>query len=1331
MNAETKPKRRRGWLRWLALVAAAFILLVGGLGLAFQWGWFDAPVRNLVVARLSQLTGGQVELTGFHFNLFTLRADLKGLTIHGREPAGTPPLFHADSLIVGIQVDSFWGKKVSLRDVRAVRPDIHLRFNADGSSNLPILKPPKPDSLPLRERLFEFAIHHLELDDGTLLYNDVRVPLVAQGDNFNFALDWGQTPAGAPLYAGKLSWQDFTLVARRYLPAASDLSLKFSLTPDALQVDQLNFKLAHSSFDVQASIPSLAQPAVSFRYRGWLDLADIRVFLRKAQTPGGLVDFGGEGSFSSGEWRSTGHYAARDIGMEFQWFHSGGISSRGTYRIARGQLVVPDFEAHALDGAVNGQVSLKFKGLSFRADSHATGMKLATVLAAVDNPSFPIKPLHWDGIVQVDAVTTWSADFKHLESSGTSLWTAPADQIPGMVPATANLNYDYVTDRHMVTIRSSQIDTPAGRINMDGTLASEDSLLNVTADFRDLLPWNDFINRIRGLDAQPVTITGSATWLGRITGPITGPTFTGHTHIHDARYGSLYWDEVEGEIAYSPDGFKLSQAHASRGQSSAQIELALELDEWSFSQDAKWSFDADLARTPTDGLQQMFGWSYPVHGLLSGQFHMRGTHSSPQLTGLFDLAEVNAWGWTLDRARGGLTLDHTEVRITNADIRLTPLSGAHSPGILTGNFGYRFADANIGFDLTGAVIPIENIQSLQTPRLPLGGQLSFELRGGGPILAPTAQGTIRLVDFRAGSEVLGSFEGKVDADGKRLRLDLSSALPEDRLRGSVEIGFSGGFPITGELDTHAMDLDSLIEAGLHLEALTGHSSMDGHIKLTGALLHPETLTVDANFSRIALDYEYVKLENNGPVQITYRRSEVRVEQAALRGTGSDFKLSGFARFAGDRSIGLNILGTVNLQLLGGFINSLDARGSANVNTDLEGTLDAPRINGRFEVKDVSVNYDEFPAGLSKVSGAFIFDATRLLFDNVHAETGGGQMQLSGSLSYGDGFNAMRYDISARASSVRIRYPEGMSWLASGTLRFAGNLQSAQLSGNVTVGRVLMSQGFDLVTLIGGSNAPVRAPSTSSPFMRNLQFDILADSAPDARVEWNGARFDSEANLRVRGTWENPVLLGHIALRNGELMFSGNRYTVTRGDIDFSNPFRLDPILNIQATTTISQYEITLDLSGPASRLTLSYRSDPPLPTSDIVNLLALGQATESTQYLGGTASQSPQMGATTLLSEAVSNQLGGRMEKLFGISSFRVDPFLVAGGGTEQSAATRVTVEQQVSHNLTITYSSNVTGSSEQVIQIEYNVRPDISIVALRDLNGTFSLAVEFKKRFK
>ena len=51
-------------------------------------------------------------------------------------------------------------------------------------------------------------------------------------------------------------------------------------------------------------------------------------------------------------------------------------------------------------------------------------------------------------------------------------------------------------------------------------------------------------------------------------------------------------------------------------------------------------------------------------------------------------------------------------------------------------------------------------------------------------------------------------------------------------------------------------------------------------------------------------------------------------------------------------------------------------------------------------------------------------------------------------------------------------------------------------------------------------------------------------------------------------------------------------------------------------------------------------------------------------------------------SEAISSQVGGRVERLFGITRFRVDPGLAGVGvgstATGQSVAARVTVEQQV-----------------------------------------------------
>jgi translocation and assembly module TamB len=190
--------------------------------------------------------------------------------------------------------------------------------------------------------------------------------------------------------------------------------------------------------------------------------------------------------------------------------------------------------------------------------------------------------------------------------------------------------------------------------------------------------------------------------------------------------------------------------------------------------------------------------------------------------------------------------------------------------------------------------------------------------------------------------------------------------------------------------------------------------------------------------------------------------------------------------------------------------------------------------------------------------------------------------------------------------------------------------------------------------------------------------------------------------------------------------------VARGDINFVDPFRLNPVINVEATTRIQQYEITLNFTGPASKPTMAYRSDPPLPANDIVTLLALGQTSQESTLRTASGTQSGNTGASALLSEAVSSQVGGRLERLFGITNFRVDPGLAAVGptGLSQNAAARVTVQQQVTRTLTVTYVSNVGTTQQQVIQVEYAVSPTVSIVALRDYNGIFGIDLVIKKRF-
>ncbi len=1322
----SETKRKFGLKHGLGLAVA--LAIVAGLAIAFviASGLADRWARRTIVQELEKTTGARVELGNFHFTWRLLTARFDGLTLHGREPAGSPPLFHADVLQFDIHVESFWGRTISLGNVEMSRFSTHVQVEKDGSTNFPGPKIPASTGAPNMKGLFDLKIAQLRLEDGEILWNDTRIPLQAKGGNFEFAMNYTDE-GGRSVYLGQVSSRTLEIAALHDLPFTSNFSARFSLRPDSFSVTQLQWKTAGSEIDAEANLASFAKPAWTFRYRGQLRLEDLWTILRKRDAPGAHIEFAGEGGYSAEQMNFTGRYTADRVTMKYQWFHPGNISAHGSYHADNRTIDLPDLEAFILGGNVTSHMRVNLPKLEFRAESKVRGLDLHQALAAEDNPSLPINPLHWGSHMDADATTTWVADFKHVDSRGQSVWTPPATPAPGQIPTAAHFEFHYDMDHKQFQLSPGEISTPSSRIQFRGALSTVDTSIEMTVDTEDLRLWDDFINRLRGPSAEQQVIGGHFHWDGRLTGPLGGPTFAGRCKGTDAQYGSLYWDDLEGELTYSPDELHIARGRARRGRSSAELELGLDLDNWGFSPESGWTFDVNLVGADTDDLQKMLGTSYAARGLLTGQFHGKGTRAEPEFAGLFDLSNATAGSWRFERARGQLSIHTGEVRIANAEVRLAAHAPGAPAGIVTGNLDYHTRTGDVTFDFTGAAIPLEAIDKIQMARLPVGGRLNLQAHGQGPLRAAELHATLRLVDLKLGNDVVGSFDGKVDSDGQHLSATIDSAMASGRLDGKLDIGLGGEYPVTAQVTAERIDFNPFLVSALHLSRLYGHSLVDGHFDIAGFGARPETLAVEANLSRLTFDFQTVKLENVGPVRLTYRRDEVRVEQASLRGTDTDFRVSGSARFAGDQALNLRMDGAVSLQLLAGFYPQLEASGRAQINALVAGTVATPRFNGKVHIEGASLRYGDFPAGLSNVAGDFNFDANRMVFDNVIAETGGGRLTIGGTVAYGEG--PLNYVLNARSDQVRIRYPVGMSWLMGGNLRLSGNAQTATLSGRIVVDRLLMAEGFDLASFMVSSKEPATGPSTTSSFLQNLQFDIQAESSPDSRMEWAGARLQTDANLRLRGTWEHPILLGHIHLLSGEMSFRGNQYTIARGDINFANPFRLDPVLNVEATTTIRQYEVTLDFTGPASRLTLAYRSDPPLPSSDIIELLALGQTGEESAARTATG-QNPGVGASALLSEAISSQLGGRIQRLFGISHFSVGPS-VATLNTQQNSIASVTIEQQVTRGLVITYITDVTTTQYQVIQIEYTVNREFSVVALRDENGTFGLDVVRKTRFK
>jgi translocation and assembly module TamB len=1310
------------WHHWTA--GSVLLVLLCALAAIYvvRRGLIDPWVRHEMVQQIEQRTGGRVELGAFKLDLWHLHADLGNFTLHGLETPAEPPLFHADHISVGLHIVSLFGRKVSLDELTVSGPKVYVRYDANGESNVPKPKIRQSSSRPWHDTLFDLAIGRLELNNGSLTFNDRSVPLDIAGENLAFRMQYVHPAGSDDSYVGNLEWQKVRIAAKKDAPFLANLSTKFTLHRNSFDLDQLICRVDHSEFDVRAELASFVAPDWNLHYRGSLSLADLRTIFRRPEMPDGQAEFSGNARYAGGEWTASGYYDGRDIALHDVWFHEGGMASSGNYTVAQKKLTVANLHASAFGGTVDGRLDMDFDGYVFRTQTHMHGASLARVFAALNNPNFPVVPLHWDASMNVDSTNTWREAFKDFHTYGTTQWSPPAQVADGAIPITAQVGYDYSAARKDVQIGSSEISDPRMKLSFNGTLGARDSALNVQFHADDLTQWDPFINAIRGPDAEHQTIAGTVTWEGQVLGHIDRPTFVGHVQSENPRYGKYTWNELDGDMEYSPAGLRLTNMHARHGGAVLEnLSLALQLDgHWSFLPENTWNLNAEVANAPSKDVQEMIGTNYAVSGVFSGNLIGRGTHSDPTLDSNFTFTQISMNGFAFDRLTGLVHWDRGELSLTNAILTV-------GPGNISGTASYRSADQQTTFDLTGSQIALSRIPALQSASLPMSGQFSFKLAGSGPIKTPSAVGDLQVSGLQIGSEAQGAISGRLVSDGTNATLAVNSVLTRGKLDGQLTAALTGDIPISGKFNLANFDLDPFIIAGLHLDQLTSHSSVDGTVSVKGSLRQPDTIEADADLSNVSFAYERVQLTNNGNVRLSYRRNEVRVEQARLHGTDTDVQIGGTARFDQDRALALTLAGNVDLRLLGGLIPQLETQGQGTINVSVAGTISSPRITGRATVKSASANYADFPVGLSNVNGNFVFDQSRLTFDGVTATAGGGQLKLGGSLTYGQG--PMRFDVNTTTSTVRIRYPIGMSWLADGSLRLSGTSNGSLLTGSVNVQRLLFAQGVDVASFFAAASESSISPPSSSPFLRNLSFDVATQTTPGSRIEWNGAQIDMDGDVRLRGTWDRPVILGDVHLLGGEMAFRGNNYQLTRGDINFANPFRLDPVLNIEASTTISQYQVTIDFTGPASRLQMNYRSDPPLPDSEIVALLAIGNTGESAGLMSGTSSGN--YGATALLSEAISSGLGGRIEHLFGISHFSVDPF-VAQTSTESNAAARVTIEEQVTHDLTITYSQNAATSNQyQMVQVEYAVKRDLSIVFLRDINGTYGMDIKWVKRLK
>ncbi len=545
-----------------------------------------------------------------------------------------------------------------------------------------------------------------------------------------------------------------------------------------------------------------------------------------------------------------------------------------------------------------------------------------------------------------------------------------------------------------------------------------------------------------------------------------------------------------------------------------------------------------------------------------------------------------------------------------------------------------------------------------------------------------------------------------DAAGVLAFPDFQAMAYGGRVRGAGSIGFK----------SREFDLDLTAE-GLDLSALV--PSAGGQIDFT--LKGKGSLDKDAAsgpFSARHLKYAWVEeAAAAGNVVLTYRNDRLDVRLDGALDPGRNEFHATFDYSLPDRSFQVGLKGKIlNPDLL---VPWKGVQGELNYLLDIKGGA-ASDINGVIDFKGAVFPIPNFAHALNDFSGLIRIQNDKASIRSFQAKLGGGDVTGSGEIKFGPGGLTL-FDIRAEGRNLLLSPIARTRALVDGSLRLLKDETRFTLTGDLLVKN--LSWRRELSDALSFSSGPLPAAGKGKGFFDDLTLDVRVRADGNATLEnalgWIQGRFD----LTVTGGIKAPVILGDIEGLRGDVTFQDRKFRVLRARLSFFNPTAIEPYLDFQGETYLKDYRVTFSLSGLVDRLRPEFTSSPPLPPEDVLALLALGESFKRT-YSYDTSSQ---MGTGSLISAQLVEDATKRAERLFSLDQFRIDPF-VLGASTEMTA--RLTVGKNISRNIMLLYSTNLTSQREEIVRLEWEFSDIFSLVGMRNELGRISFDAKIRMRF-
>jgi outer membrane protein assembly factor BamA/autotransporter translocation and assembly factor TamB len=649
----------------------------------------------------------------------------------------------------------------------------------------------------------------------------------------------------------------------------------------------------------------------------------------------------------------------------------------------------------------------------------------------------------------------------------------------------------------------------------------------------------------------------------------------------------------------------------------------------------------------------------------------------------------------------------------------------------------RAGQGELAVDLQGNLSTLPQYLRPDTPvagegQLTLAGTLTGTMKALEPNLSLSVENGLILSQFLEPGFSNVQLQAKV-ADGQVMIEHLTGNWGAARFEASGRIPLEVVPPLPVEIPR--MGGPSTFKAavrGLNPAAIPGApQTLSGVVTLEAEVSaeRPDLAALDGtiSFPELAVTFRGLELAQQRVSTIAVASGAATIQRLELTGSAGTIAASGTVGLTGERTLDVNVNGMLNAGAISVVTDRIRAEGDTTVQLQARGTVQEPDLVGSVTLRDGVAVSDEPNIAAENITADISLDGRVITLTSLRGDVNGGTLDGSGTVTLGDGGIA---DIDMRVATKDFAYdaPLDLRSLSDSDIRINKQDDNFVVSGRVTIAEAGLTGDVNFDTgLLAAMTARRRLDLTEqrNPFLERMRFDVNVNTATPILVDNNLARAETRARVRLVGTPYEPGLLGQMTLvEGGEIRLNERRYEVDRGIITFVEERRIFPSFDLQLSTNASNYDITIGVTGTPGDTETTLTSDPALPEPDIMAMLVTGRTLED---MRGEEYEVAREQVLSYMAGRVGSTLGRGLQQATGLSEVRIEPAIIAN---ETDPSARLTLGQDLTDDLTLIYSTNLTDSNDQIWVAEYDVTRRFRARGVRQSDATYRVDFQHDVRF-